>query len=389
MTIEDTDVPDKFSLSEAPAEGDGYYQAKTRQWVDLCPHLGPSDRTVLRVLTDLTTHASNRRKVSLDDLRGFVTTNPVALGEEPKPISASGLLRILRNLAALGQITADEDGTPLTFSSRKSAQPRAITMTIWRLPRHECGCHRNVFDALADVRGEEPRFEPARMDSSAVRRRTKRAGQKSNPGGSAGQKSNSRGQKSNPGGQKVDPHSQSDQPEPAPPITPPTTLSSSSGGSTTSPTPQDPGEEDDESPTAKKTPDAAETVMARTDATAEEAEDVLESIEAHAERNSIEIGPIARYVAGFADRDLRRHLKAVRAQRAPQARTGTPVPRTRTVCALHGIQGACPACRTELNLGGAMTQAVIDMYTNLGPDRERLRPDLATHPVITQTALTN
>src|SRR5699024_5759836 len=142
----------------------------------------------------------------------------------------------------------------------------------------------------------------------------------------------------------------------------------SPGGSTTSPTPQDTGEEDDESPTAKKTPDAAETVMARTDATAEEAEDVLESIEAHAERNSIEIGPIARYVAGFADRDLRRHLKAVRAQRAPQARTGTPVPRTRTVCALHGIQGACPACRTELNLGGAMTQAVIDMYTNLGPD---------------------
>src|SRR5699024_9998644 len=138
-------------------------------------------------------------------------------------------------------------------------------------------------------------------------------------------------------------------------------------------------------PNPPSTDPALDNVIARTGATIEEAEDVLESIEAHAERNSIEIGPIARYVAGFADRDLRRHLKAVRAQRAPQARTGTPVPRTRTVCALHGIQGACPACRTELNLGGAMAQAVIDMYTNLGPDRDKLRPDLATHPVITQT----
>src|SRR5699024_191100 len=134
---------------------------------------------------------------------------------------------------------------------------------------------------------------------------------------------------------------------------------------------------------------AAETVMARTDATAEEAEAVLDEIEADSEGKKIRVGSIDAYVAGFADRDLRRHLKSVRAQRAPQARTGTPVPRTRTVCALHGIQGACPACRTELNLGGAMAQAVIDMYTNLGPDRERLRPDLATHPVITQTALTN
>jgi len=372
VTIEDTDVPDKFSLSEAPAEGDGYYQAKTRQWVDLCPHLGPSDRTVLRVLTDLTTHASNRRKVSLDDLRGFVTTNPVALGEEPKPISASGLLRILRNLAALGQITADEDGTPLTFSSRKSAQPRDITMTIWRLPRHECGCHRNVFDALADVRGEEPRFEPARMDSSAVRRRTKRAGQKSNPGGSAGQKSNSRGQKSNPGGQKVDPHSQSDQPEPAPPMTPPTTLSSSSGGSSTSPAPSGPGEEEDESPSAPKTPSAtAVDVMARTDATAEEAEAVLDAIEDDAEHRNVDVGSLRRYVAGFADRDLRRHLKSVRAQRASESRTEAnqaTATEADTTCQEHREQLPCIVCDTSPK---PVLSGLLKKY---GPIR---RPDIA------------
>src|SRR5699024_8334165 len=56
-------------------------------------------------------------------------------------------------------------------------------------------------------------------------------------------------------------------------------------------------------PNPPSTDPALDNVIARTGATIEEAEDVLESIEAHAERNSIEIGPIARYVAGFADRD--------------------------------------------------------------------------------------
>src|SRR5699024_8503305 len=130
-------------------------------------------------------------------------------------------------------------------------------------------------------------------------------------------------------------------------------------------------------PNPPSTDPALDNVIARTGATIEEAEHLLESVDAHAERNSNPSAHIDRHVARAADRHMRRHLKAVRAQRAPQARTGTPVPRTRTVCALHGIQGACPACRTELNLGGAMAQAVIDMYTNLGPDRDKLRPDLA------------
>ncbi|WP_116247701.1 hypothetical protein [Nocardiopsis sp. FIRDI 009] len=381
MTTDDTNIPDEFDLSEAPAEGDGYYQAKTRQWVDLCPHLGPSDRTVLRILTDLTTHASHRRKVSLDELRGVVTTNPVALGEEPKPISASGLLRILRNLAALGQITADEAGTPLKFSSRKSAQARPISMTIWRLPRHECGCHRNAFDALAAAKGQEPRFEPARMDESAVRRRPKRAGQKSNPRGSTGQKSNPGGQKSNPRGQKLDPDSHGDQREPALPITPPTSLSSSSSEvPDTTPSSVGTGEEEDETPSANTTPTSAtaQDLMGRIDASAEEAEAVLDAIEADAERRKVDVGSLRRYVSGFDVRDLNRFLRQIRAQRAPQPRTAAseatgPDP----VCTEHHEPLDCPVCAT---LHPRMVQLLLNRF---GPIR---RPDLAARLTPTGTS---
>src|SRR5690625_3614473 len=365
--------------------------------------MGNPEKSLLRTLTNLTTKRSRSRRLRPDELRQMVYTGPVKVGEEPKLISHSGLLRLLRNLASIGQIT-DRDGGMLRFSSWESARSRAITMTVWRYPRHECGCQRNVFDALDVIRGEAPKWKPASVDESALHRPTeadRKAVPESLPGQEVnlpGQEVNLPGQEVNLPGQEVNLNSQGDQRKPAPPLSLPCSLpssSSSSGGSTTSPTPEAPGEEEEEnSPTAKKTPDAAETVMARTDATAEEAEAVVDAIETEADERHTrlgapKVGQIDAYVAGFADRDLRRHLKAVRAQRAPQARTGTPVPRTRTVCALHGIQGACPACRTELNLGGAMTQAVIDMYTNLGPDRDKLRPDLATHPVITQTALTN
>lgn len=375
MTSDVPDVLSEFDLGEAPAEGDGYYQAKTRQWIDLCPHLGPSDRTVLRILTDLTTHASNRRKVSLDELRGFVTTNPVALGEEPKLISESGLLRILRNLAGLGQITADKDGTPLTFSSRKNAQSRPVSMTIWRLPQHECGCHRNVFDALADVRGEEVLYEPATVDTSGVRRRPKRAGQKSNPGRGAGQKSNSRGQKSNPGGQKSNPHSQGDQCKPAPPITPPTTLSSSSSGSGITDTPpasRGPADDEEKMPSAETTTAlsaAVQDVMRRTDTSAEEANAVLDEIEADAERRQVDVGSLRRYVARFDDRDLLRVLRQIRAQRASQARAeASEASGPDTRCHAHHEELPCRVCK------GSSRPVLASLLKKFGPVR---RPDLA------------
>jgi hypothetical protein len=371
-----TTDPDEFDLAEAPAEGDGYYQAKTRQWVDLCPHMGPSDRTVLRILTDLTTHASNRRKLTLDQLRGVVTTNPVALGEDPKPISASGLLRILRNLAALGQITADEHGTPLTFSSRKNAQSRPVTMTIWRLPRHECGCHRNVFDALASVtKGEEPRYEPATIDDSAVRRRPKRAGQKSNPRRGAGQKSDSRGQKSNPGGQKPDPDSQGDQQEHAPPITPPTTLPSSSSRSAESaPAPRSPGDEEEEATAQEnqkppRQPRAVDLVREMTGATEVEAGAVLERVKAEAVRDNVRIRVLRRYVASFEPEDLTPHLDAVRAQRAAEARAAaSETGGADTHCHTHREALPCAACK------GSPRPVLVGLLRKYGATR---RPDLA------------
>ena len=371
---------------EAPeAEGNGYFQGKTLQWADLCPHMGNPEKSLLRTLTNLTTKRSRSRRLRPDELRQMVYTGPVKVGEEPKLISHSGLLRLLRNLASIGQIT-DRDGGMLRFSSWESARSRAITMTVWRYPRHECGCQRNVFDALDVIRGEAPKWKPASVDESALHRPTE-ADRKAVPESLPGQEVNLPGQ-------EVNLNSQGDQRKPAPPLSlpySPPSSSSSSGGSTTSPAPQDPGddEEDDDTPTAKKTPDAAETVMARTDATAEEAEAVVDAIETevddrHTRLGTPKVGQIDAYVARFGGRDLRRHLKAVRAQRASQARTGTSRSTAgQKMCIWHSAPTPCQACRIDLNAGGPDAEEIVDLYTSLGSDAAQKRPDLATHPTIT------
>ncbi|SHK92872.1 hypothetical protein SAMN05421803_14328, partial [Nocardiopsis flavescens] len=160
----DDDGQEEYAL-QAAVEGNGYHKSKGLQWLDLCPHLGTSEKTLLRVLLSLTRHENPRRKISPERLRHLVYSGPVALGEEPKCASVSGLRRMLRALAALGQITTPED-RPLTFSSGKSAQSRAVTMQIWRYPRHECGS-RNAYDALARIDKDEknpPRYPLAGPD---------------------------------------------------------------------------------------------------------------------------------------------------------------------------------------------------------------------------------
>ena len=161
--------------------------------------------------------------------------------------------------------------------------------------------------------------------------------------------------------------------------------SSSSGGSSTSPAPSGSGEEEDDTPSAPKTPSAtAVDVMARTDATAEEAEAVLDAIEDDAEHRNVDVGSLRRYVAGFADRDLNRHLKSVRAQRASQARTGTSRSTAgQKMCIWHSAPTPCQACRIDLNAGGPDAEEIVDLYTSLGSDAAQKRPDLATHPTIT------
>ena len=114
---------------------------------------------------------------------------------------------------------------------------------------------------------------------------------------------------------------------------------------------------------------ALDDVIARTDATATEAEAVIESIEGHAQRHNIDIGSIERYVTGFGDRDLRRHLKRVRAQRASESRTqASGVTGADRTCQKHHVPLDCPVC-ASLPL-----ETVRTFLAEYGPAR---RPDLA------------
>src|SRR5690625_1777515 len=102
----------------APVEGDGYYKAKALQWVDLCPHMGAAEARLLRLLTNLTTEESQTRRIAPAELRRMVYSGPVEVDQTPKTVSASGLLRLLRSLAELGQINAP-DRSRLRLHQRK------------------------------------------------------------------------------------------------------------------------------------------------------------------------------------------------------------------------------------------------------------------------------
>ena len=378
MSTEHSEV----ELNPAPAEGDGYYQSKHRQWVSLCPHMGPSERTVLDILTSLTTQVSNRRKLSLDELRQMVFTTPVALGEEPTPISPSGLLRLLRKLAHLGQITADEDGTEMKFSSRKNAQHRPITMTIWRLPRHECGGSRNVFDALAVVRGEEPRFEQARSEQRGARKSPGGAGRKSDPGQSPGSESNPWGQQSNPPSQQSNPwgsesnpdtqgYQQGQRPPSTPPITPTNTLSSS------------PTEVEDvthdvatqEPPKKRKMMskdqerEQAKTLIAQKlpDTTNTERDQIIDLVYAEAAQRGRKIEFITSYIGGRPNSLLEQDLA--------QVRRHSSAPPTSDLCSEHDLSltsGKCASCEGDMNAGDhEVVRRVLER------DGAAARPDLA------------
>src|SRR5699024_9325777 len=118
---------------------------------------------------------------------------------------------------------------------------------------------------------------------------------------------------------------------------------------------------------------ARDDVIARTDATAEEADAVIDSIEDHAERNDISIGSIERYVAGFGVRDLTRHLKGVRAQRASESRTEASGGRGALTCRLHQDRTVpCPMCRAEVR-DPEMHEELRHLLRTQGADN---RPDL-------------
>ncbi|MET9713356.1 hypothetical protein [Nocardiopsis alba] len=144
--------------------------------------------------------------------------------------------------------------------------------------------------------------------------------------------------------------------------------SSSSGAPGTPPVSGEPREED-ESSTTTKTSATAQDVMRRTGASEQEAELVLDAIEEDVERREAKIGPLRRYVAGFDDRDLKRILKQLRAQRSSQSRAGASEgARADRTCQKHFVPLDCPVCAA---LPIEMAERLLTEY---GADR---RPDLA------------
>jgi hypothetical protein len=118
-------------------------EVRIPQWVALCPHMGNADKTLLQVLFTLTTETEPVCVIAPADLRTVVYSGPADLGQDPKLISSSGLIRLLRNLSVLQQITRPE-GTALTFSSREATHQRSIPIHVQRHPQHECEVDRST-----------------------------------------------------------------------------------------------------------------------------------------------------------------------------------------------------------------------------------------------------
>ncbi|MFE1396255.1 hypothetical protein ACFW3Z_25600 [Nocardiopsis alba] len=359
-----------MKLHAPRTEGDGYYVGRALQWVDTCPHLNHPERTLLRVLTNLTLEYTQVRKITPAALQKMIYVGAVGLGEAPKTISSSGLLRLLRALASLGQIT-DPDGNPLTFSSGAKAQLNGVSMSIWRYPRHECGYARNSHDALAIVtEGDGPRFGPSGLDITATwpENTSDQAGSKTNQKDELVQKRTSAGSEANQIGSEANQDTQRDLQQAAPPLFSSVFSSSSSGEEGTTP-PPDTSVEEDETPSAGTTPSAAASdVMRRTGASAEEADAVLDEIEADIDRRGIKVGPLRRYVHGFDKRDLNRLLRQIRAQRASERRAeASEASGPDAMCGEHHEALPCGACK------GAPRPILVTMLKRFGPTR---RPDL-------------
>ncbi|MFD3685426.1 helix-turn-helix domain-containing protein [Nocardiopsis sp. NPDC058631] len=155
--------------------------------------------------------------------------------------------------------------------------------------------------------------------------------------------------------------------------------SSSSGAASTTPSPVASAEEEEGTPSAGTERWGVlpiDLVVEATDATREEAAALVEILRPEAKKS---LGGLIRRMAQKGDLDHR--LWLLRRQSAPQARTGGSGRAAR--CALHVPSPVpCGSCRADLAVVGDTAQAVIDLYTSLGPDAATLRPDLARHPRI-------
>lgn len=135
-----------------PRESDGHEHIRSLQWTLMCPHMGSSEVRMFQVLVNLTAENSVT-ETSLYELSRLVPKGPVAPGEDPKFMSASGVARILSALGALGQISTP-NGKPLSVSNSKTGRLR---FTVLATPGHKCEGPKIVKEAVAALPDPEPR----------------------------------------------------------------------------------------------------------------------------------------------------------------------------------------------------------------------------------------
>lgn len=151
-------------------EGDGHYYAKGHDWLLLCPHLGSSEKVTLMILCGLA-QDGNQRNLTLTEIGDMLISGPVAVGETPKRMSVSGVAKVLNRLSEMGQLT-DPQGVPIRLSNRMTSM---LKLMPYRLPKHPCEASRNVYDELARVRGEDPKWPLASEDAHESERPQRRA----------------------------------------------------------------------------------------------------------------------------------------------------------------------------------------------------------------------
>lgn len=151
--------------------------------------------------------------------------------------------------------------------------------------------------------------------------------------------------------------------------------SSSSSVADTAPPPRTPVDEKEDTPVREqqqpqRRPRAVDLVREMTDATEDEAVDVLARIKLdYRNHHGRDVPSIRRYVSGFDVEDLTPHLAAVRAQRASEARVeASEASGPDAQCSKHHLPLSCTVCE-RLPL-----PVVRSLLKELGPVR---RPDLA------------
>ncbi|MEU3020177.1 hypothetical protein ABZ635_22600 [Nocardiopsis sp. NPDC007018] len=378
MTDPTSSTEDETYAFVGPTD-DGWYRTQIPDWIALCPKVNHTAYRLYVIVRSLILE-KQPKKVRLLSHEQLAFLLP---GPNGKPSGVRTIKDALQTLTEVG-LVSNPDGERIVTSGGKGKihTRRRYQLHDWPTVKTAMTVWRNSFDKLdaftEDWRDTRTDIFPGQLvgRNSAPRTDQPRDTDPSTPdatilddvsaGHFVGRNSANTGRDSarrrRNSARNADATS-----EDAPPLKQfPQGASSSSG--TTETTPVSGGGEEEDAPSVRTTPSVAQAVMTRTGATADEADAVIESIEDHAERNTIEIGSIDRYVAGFNDSDLRRHLRKIRAQRAPEDRvkaSQSAGPDSR--CETHHEALPCGGCK------GSPRTVLVSMLKRFGPGR---RPDL-------------